>query len=93
MSSTVVNDIKENKMAYHCGSGLEVLGGASIRLSRKMLFGCGKDVVLEEKREELGLDSEDEFVPRVEDVSLVDGVLEGTFGGEGGDDFVVGESV
>nr|GEV77385.1 hypothetical protein [Tanacetum cinerariifolium] len=65
------------------GNGLEILGGASIGLLRKWLFGCGEGVVLEEKGEEFGLDSkEDEVVPRVEDVSLVDGVLEGAFGGE-----------
>ncbi|GJW75014.1 hypothetical protein Tco_0134384, partial [Tanacetum coccineum] len=33
---------------------------------------------------------EDEVVPRVEDVPLVDGVLEGLFGGEGDDDFAKG---
>ncbi|GJU39949.1 hypothetical protein Tco_1192906 [Tanacetum coccineum] len=39
-----------------------------------------------------GLDSkEDEVVPRAEDVSLVDGVLEGAFGGDGDDDFAMGE--
>ncbi|GKA02971.1 hypothetical protein Tco_0675752 [Tanacetum coccineum] len=43
---------------------------------RKGLFGCGEGVFLEEKGEEFGFDSkEDEVVPRVEDVSLVDGVL------------------
>ncbi|GJR41332.1 hypothetical protein Tco_1217016 [Tanacetum coccineum] len=74
------------------GSGLEVLSGASIGLSRKGLFGCGENVVLEEKGEEFCLDSkEDEVVPRVEDVPLVDGVLEGAFGGEGDDDFAMGE--
>nr|GEW27648.1 hypothetical protein [Tanacetum cinerariifolium] len=47
-------------------------------------------VVLEEKGEEFGLDSkEDEVVPRVKDVSLVDRVLEGAFGGDGDDEFSI----
>nr|GEX61415.1 hypothetical protein [Tanacetum cinerariifolium] len=74
-------------------SGLEVIGGASIVLSRKILFSYGEGVVLEEKGKEFGLDSKDEFVPRVKDVFLVDGVLEGAFGGEGGDDFAMGEVI
>ncbi|GJY60456.1 hypothetical protein Tco_0461113 [Tanacetum coccineum] len=70
------------------GAGDGILGGASIGLSRKSLVGCGESVVLEEKGEEFCLDSKkDEVVPRVEDVPLVDGVLEGSFGGEGDDDF------
>ncbi|GKB80396.1 hypothetical protein Tco_0947291 [Tanacetum coccineum] len=39
-----------------------------------------------------GFDSkEDEVVPRVKDVSLVDGVFEGAFSGDGDDDFAIGE--
>ncbi|GKB06274.1 hypothetical protein Tco_0834507 [Tanacetum coccineum] len=63
-------------------SGLEVLGETSIGLSRKGLFGCGEGVFFEEKGEEFGFNSkEDEVVPRVEDVSLVDGVFKVAFGG------------
>ncbi|GKE25498.1 hypothetical protein Tco_1440882, partial [Tanacetum coccineum] len=46
------------------------------------------------KGEEIGLDSkEDEVVPRVEEVSLVDGVFDGAFGGDGEDDFAIGDGV
>ncbi|GJZ72737.1 hypothetical protein Tco_0636883 [Tanacetum coccineum] len=103
MSFMVVKDIKENRMAHHWGGGGgdgggvgndEGLGGASNGLSRKELFDCGEGVFLEEKGEEFGFDSkEDEVVPRAEDVSLVDGVLEGAFGGDGDDDFAMGEGV
>nr|GEV81413.1 hypothetical protein [Tanacetum cinerariifolium] len=98
MSSMVVKDIKENSMAHHWWwmwwCGLEVFGGASNGLSRKGLFGCGEGVFLEKKGEEFNFVSkEDEVVPRVEDVSLVDGVLEGAFGGDGDDDFAMGEDV
>nr|GEW29448.1 hypothetical protein [Tanacetum cinerariifolium] len=76
------------------GSGLEVFGGESNGLSRKGLFGCGEGVFLEEKGEEFNFGSkEDEVVPRVEDVSLVDGVLEGAFSGDRDDDFAMGEDV
>nr|GEV13835.1 hypothetical protein [Tanacetum cinerariifolium] len=45
-----------------------------------------------EKGEEHGLDSkEDEVVPKVEDVSLVDGVFDGTLGRDGDKDFAIGE--
>ncbi|GJS09270.1 hypothetical protein Tco_0366066 [Tanacetum coccineum] len=44
--------------------------------------------------EDCGFDSnEEEVVPKVDDVSLVDGVFEGTFGGDGEEDVVMGESV
>ncbi|GKA00783.1 hypothetical protein Tco_0673448, partial [Tanacetum coccineum] len=65
-----------------------------------LLFGAPKDramwveekVVLEEKGEKHGFDSkEDEVVPKVEDVSLVDGVFDGAFGGDGDEDFSIGE--
>ncbi|GJZ43253.1 hypothetical protein Tco_0590508 [Tanacetum coccineum] len=36
---------------------------------------------------------EDEVVPKVDDVSLVDEVFEGAFGGDGDEDFVMGEGV
>ncbi|GJY27966.1 hypothetical protein Tco_0403733 [Tanacetum coccineum] len=72
--------------------GLEILSGASIRFSRKWLVSCGEGVVLKEKGEEFGFDSnKEEVVSRVEDVFLVDGVLEGAFGGDGDDDFSMGE--
>ncbi|GKF14001.1 hypothetical protein Tco_0055463 [Tanacetum coccineum] len=37
--------------------------------------------------------NEDEVVPKVDDVSLVDGVFKGAFGGDGDEDFVIIESV
>ncbi|GJR29212.1 hypothetical protein Tco_1105444 [Tanacetum coccineum] len=36
---------------------------------------------------------EEEVVPKVEDVSLVDGVFDGAFGGEGEEDIVMGEGL
>ncbi|GKB25882.1 hypothetical protein Tco_0865283 [Tanacetum coccineum] len=51
-----------------------------------------KGVFLEEKGEEHGFDSkEDEVVPKVEDVSLVDGVFDGGLGGDGDEDFSIRE--
>ncbi|GJU52857.1 hypothetical protein Tco_1226571 [Tanacetum coccineum] len=48
----------------------------------KGLLGCDEGVILEEKGEEFGFDSkDDEVVPRVEEVPLVDGDLDGAFGG------------
>ncbi|GJW63156.1 hypothetical protein Tco_0115040 [Tanacetum coccineum] len=46
-------------------------------------------------RDEFGLDSndDDDVVPKVEEVPLVDGVLEDAFGGKCDEDFVVGEDV
>nr|GEW49753.1 hypothetical protein [Tanacetum cinerariifolium] len=35
----------------------------------------------------------EEVVPKVDDVSLVDGVFNGAFGGDGEEDFVIGEGV
>ncbi|GJR72837.1 reverse transcriptase domain-containing protein [Tanacetum coccineum] len=44
--------------------------------------------------EECGFDSkEDKVVPKVDDVSLVDRVFDGAFGGDGDEDFIIGESV
>ncbi|GKD58188.1 hypothetical protein Tco_1295697 [Tanacetum coccineum] len=41
-----------------------------------------------------GFDSnKEEVVPKVDDVSLVDGVFDGAFGGDGEEDFVMGEGV
>ncbi|GJV97191.1 hypothetical protein Tco_1548768 [Tanacetum coccineum] len=41
-----------------------------------------------------GFDSnEEEVVPKVDDVPLVDGVFDGAFGGDGEEDFVMGEGV
>ncbi|GKC54723.1 hypothetical protein Tco_1077468, partial [Tanacetum coccineum] len=37
--------------------------------------------------------NEEEVVPKVDDVYLVDGVFDGVFGGDGDEDFVVGEGV
>nr|GEX16928.1 hypothetical protein [Tanacetum cinerariifolium] len=47
----------------------------------------------EEKGDEFGLNSNDDVVPKVEEVPLVDGVLEDAFGGKGDDDFDMGEGV
>ncbi|GKF27766.1 hypothetical protein Tco_0094108, partial [Tanacetum coccineum] len=35
----------------------------------------------------------EEVVPKVDDVSFVDGVFDGAFGGDGEEDFVMGEGV
>ncbi|GKB06101.1 hypothetical protein Tco_0834334 [Tanacetum coccineum] len=44
--------------------------------------------------EECGFDSkEDEVVPKVEDVSLVDRVFNGALGGDGDEDFYIGERI
>ncbi|GJW44036.1 hypothetical protein Tco_0072835 [Tanacetum coccineum] len=61
-------------------------------------MGCpmrdGEGVSFEEEGEDCGFDSnEEEVVPKVDDVSLVDGVLDGAFSGEGDEDFVIGEGV
>nr|GEW71313.1 ribonuclease H-like domain-containing protein [Tanacetum cinerariifolium] len=49
---------------------------------------------LEEGGEECGFDSkEDEVVLKVVDVSLVDGIFDGAFGGDGDEDFVIGEGL
>ncbi|GJZ90662.1 hypothetical protein Tco_0662589, partial [Tanacetum coccineum] len=41
-----------------------------------------------------GFDSnEEEVVPKVDDVSLVDGVFDDAFGGDGDEDFVIGEGI
>nr|GEY02270.1 hypothetical protein [Tanacetum cinerariifolium] len=37
--------------------------------------------------------TKEEVVPKVDDVSLVDGVFDGAFGGDGEKDFVMGEGV
>ncbi|GJZ54737.1 hypothetical protein Tco_0609930 [Tanacetum coccineum] len=48
----------------------------------------------EECGEDCGLDSnEDEVFSNVEEVSLVDGVFDGAFGGDGDEDVVIGEGV
>ncbi|GJW47641.1 hypothetical protein Tco_0079287 [Tanacetum coccineum] len=41
----------------------------------------------------LSMCGEKEVVPKVDDVSLVDGVFDGAFGGDGEEDFIVGEGV
>ncbi|GKA79981.1 hypothetical protein Tco_0786577 [Tanacetum coccineum] len=52
----------------------------------------GEGVSLEEGCEDWGFDSnEEEVVPKVNDVSLVDGVFEGAFGVNGDEDFVMGK--
>ncbi|GJY83927.1 hypothetical protein Tco_0497303 [Tanacetum coccineum] len=57
-----------------------------------MRGGGGDGEFLEEGGEECGFDSkEDEVIPKVEDVSLVDGVFDGALGGDGNEDFAIGE--
>ncbi|GJR40768.1 hypothetical protein Tco_1216452 [Tanacetum coccineum] len=92
----LLNEIKQLKVkeGYRIRKGIRTEEIMCKRLSMKGLFGCGEAVVLEEKGEEFGLDSNDEdVVPKVEDVPLVDGVLEGAFGGEVDEDFAMGEDV
>nr|GEW65875.1 hypothetical protein [Tanacetum cinerariifolium] len=49
---------------------------------------------LEDGGEECGFDSkEDKVVPKVNDVSLVDGVFDGAFSGDGDEDYVIGEGL
>ncbi|GJX97312.1 hypothetical protein Tco_0353110 [Tanacetum coccineum] len=56
-----------------------------------------KDCLVEEKVcflkkvvKNVVLTQKDEVVPKVEDVSLVDGVFDGAFGGDGDEDFAIG---
>ncbi|GKD49136.1 hypothetical protein Tco_1278112 [Tanacetum coccineum] len=47
---------------------------------------------LKEKGKEFGFDlKEDEVVPRVKDVSLVDGVFDNALGSDGDEDFSIGD--
>ncbi|GJV86068.1 hypothetical protein Tco_1525966 [Tanacetum coccineum] len=56
------------------------------------LLGCGEGVFHEEKKDKFGVDSiNDDVVPKVEDVRLVDEVLEGAFGCKGDEDFAMGK--
>ncbi|GJY28439.1 ribonuclease H-like domain-containing protein [Tanacetum coccineum] len=72
-----------------------------LRLEGEALFRDIKDVQGEvekvrqwRKGEDCGFDSnEEEVVPKVDDVSLVDGVFDGAFGGDGDEDFIMGEGV
>ncbi|GKA37195.1 hypothetical protein Tco_0723760 [Tanacetum coccineum] len=51
-------------------------------------------VFLEEEGEECGFYSkEDEVVPKVDDMSLVDGVFDDAFGGDGDEYFIIEEGV
>nr|GEY54384.1 hypothetical protein [Tanacetum cinerariifolium]GEY55184.1 hypothetical protein [Tanacetum cinerariifolium] len=62
--------------------------------SRKGLVVYEEGASLEKGGEECGFNSkEDEVVPKVNEISLVDGVFDGAFGGDGDDDFVIGEGV
>ncbi|GKA71409.1 hypothetical protein Tco_0777548 [Tanacetum coccineum] len=54
----------------------------------------GEGVSLEVGGEDYGFDSnEKEVVPKVDDVYLVDGVIDGAFGGDGEEDVVMREGV
>ncbi|GKB83734.1 hypothetical protein Tco_0950629 [Tanacetum coccineum] len=54
----------------------------------------GEGLSFKEGGEDCAFDSnEEEVVPKVEDVFLVDGVFDGAFGGEGDEDFIIGEGV
>ncbi|GJU41014.1 hypothetical protein Tco_1193971 [Tanacetum coccineum] len=92
-----VPDISGGRHAYQGAApriGFEGLGGASKVSSRKGLVGCGESVWFEEGGKDCGFYSnEDKVVPKVDDVSLVDGVFDGAFGGDGDDDFVMGKGV
>ncbi|GJV15113.1 hypothetical protein Tco_1360436 [Tanacetum coccineum] len=51
-------------------------------------------MAFEDGGEDYGFDSnEDDVVPKVDDVSLVDEVFEGVFGRDGDEDFIIGEGV
>ncbi|GKF38613.1 hypothetical protein Tco_0118674, partial [Tanacetum coccineum] len=93
----VIKNIKIDGMTHDwwlSGIGFEGLGGASKISSRKGLDGCGEGMSFEERGEDYGFDSnEEEVVPKVDDVSLVNGVFNGAFGGDGDEDFVIGEGV
>ncbi|GJY42856.1 hypothetical protein Tco_0431069 [Tanacetum coccineum] len=59
-----------------------------------MIVEVNGGVSLEVGGEDCGFDSnEEEVVPKVDDVSLVDRVFDGAFGGEGEEDVVMGEGV
>nr|GEU88405.1 hypothetical protein [Tanacetum cinerariifolium] len=51
----------------------------------------GEGVFFEKRGEECGFDSKDEVVPKVEEVSLVNGVFDGALGGDGDEDFAIGD--
>ncbi|GJX27118.1 hypothetical protein Tco_0233414 [Tanacetum coccineum] len=63
-------------------------------LMSKIEGGVWESVSLKEGGEKCGLDSkEDEVLPKVDDVSLIDGVFDGVFGGEGNEYFIIGEGL
>nr|GEX35235.1 hypothetical protein [Tanacetum cinerariifolium] len=76
---------------HFINNDLEYLrGGASLTGGGNVSSSIG--VILEEKGKEHGFDSKkDEVVPKVEDMSLVDGVFDGALGGDGDEDFEIGE--
>nr|GEY11247.1 hypothetical protein [Tanacetum cinerariifolium] len=62
--------------------------------SRKGLDGSGEGVSLEVGGADYGFGlNEEEVVPKVDDVFLVDGVFDGAFGREGEEDVVMREGV
>nr|GEU67914.1 hypothetical protein [Tanacetum cinerariifolium] len=77
---------KATKDIIGVGSFMEVLILSHYVLVRKILN--------DDFRVELGLRVlEEEVVPKVDDVSLVEGVFDGAFGGDGEEDVVIGEGV
>ncbi|GJZ05544.1 hypothetical protein Tco_0539337 [Tanacetum coccineum] len=48
-------------------------------------------VALDRRRKKIEDSNEKEVVPKVDDVPLVDGVFNGAFGGDGDEDFLIGE--
>ncbi|GJU34638.1 uncharacterized protein Tco_1182992 [Tanacetum coccineum] len=76
----------------------DISGGRSVYqgvpLGRRSHFCPVAGKVETEEGKDCGFDSnKDEVVPKIDDVSLVDGVFDGAFGGDGDEDFVIGEGV
>ncbi|GJU54697.1 hypothetical protein Tco_1228411 [Tanacetum coccineum] len=105
--SSLALDRRRNKVEDEIGSLETRLSYAVIkrfkkRKKEKPTSPCGRSrrsqiylgAVLPIRGPPLGFDSnEEEVVPKVDDVYLVDGVFDGVFGGDGDEDFVIGEGV
>nr|GEU56204.1 hypothetical protein [Tanacetum cinerariifolium] len=80
-------------IVYFSGVSLEV-GGEDCGFDLNEKDVVPKGVSLEVGGEDCGFDlNEKDVVPKVDDISLVDGVFDGAFSGEGEDDIVMGEGV